>query len=183
MDDNELIRLFQTRDEGAVAECERKYGAFCRRIARNTLNNPEDIEECLNDVWLAVWQRIPPLVPDSMKAFLGKLTRDITISRFREEHAAKRFSGPVTALEELDDCVPSAFSVEQEVEALELSRLIDSWLRSQKTDERVLFVRRYYFGDSVKSLASSYGCSEQRMAQIMLRLRRSLKRAIEEGSV
>ncbi len=181
MNDSELIRLFQNRDERAIAECELKYAAFCRRIALNTLDSKEDVEECLNDVWLAAWRRIPPLVPDSMKAFLGKLTRDITVSRFREEHASKRFGGPVLALEELDDCIPSSGSVEEEVEANELSRLIDRWLRSQKTDERVLFVRRYYFGDSVKSLSASYGCSEQKMAQIMLRLRRSLKKAIEEG--
>ncbi|MBP5751216.1 MAG: sigma-70 family RNA polymerase sigma factor, partial [Firmicutes bacterium] len=170
MDDNELIRLFQNRDERAVAECEQQYAAFCRRIARNMLDRPEDVEECLNDVWFAAWQRIPPLVPDSMKAFLGKLTRDITVSRFREEHAAKRFAGATVALDELDDCIPSAFSVEQEVEAAALSRLIDRWLGARKKDERVLFVRRYYFGDSVKALAAAYGCSEHRMAQIMLRL-------------
>lgn len=179
MDDKELIRLFQERDERAVAECERKYAAFCRRIAAGTLGSPEDAEECLNDVWLAVWQRIPPLEPVSLKAFLGKLTRDVCISRFRKEHAAKRGGGPA-ALEELNDCIPSSASVEQEYEAAELSRLIDDWLRGQKTDERVLFVRRYYFGDSVKSLADAYGCSEQKMAQIMLRLRRSLKKAIEK---
>ena len=83
MDDKELIRLFQARDERAVAECERQYAAFCRRIAANLLDSPEDIEEVLSDVWLAAWQRIPPLVPDSVKAFLGKLVRDISISRFR----------------------------------------------------------------------------------------------------
>ena len=180
MDDKELIRLFQERDERAVAECERQYAAFCRRIAANLLDSPEDVEEILNDVWLAAWQRIPPLVPDSVKAFLGKLVRDISISRFRQERAEKRFGGPAAALDELDDCIPSSFSVEEEIEAGELSRLIDGWLRAQKTDERVLFVRRYYFGESVKTLAAAYGCSEARMAQIMLRLRRSLAKAIEK---
>ena len=181
MDDKELIRLFQERDERAVTECERQYAAFCRRIAANLLDRPEDVEEVLNDVWLAAWQRIPPLVPDSMKAFLGKLTRDAAVSRFRENHAAKRGGGdPSLMPDELDDCIPSSFSVEEEIEARELSRLIDSWLRAQKTDERVLFVRRYYFGESVKALAAAYGCSEARMAQIMLRLRRSLKKAVEE---
>ena len=180
MDDKELIRLFQERDERAVAECERQYAAFCRRIAANLLDSPEDVEETLNDVWLAAWQRIPPLVPDSVKAFLGKLVRDISISRFRKERAEKRFGGPAAVLDELDDCIPSSFSVEEEIEAGELSRLIDGWLRAQKTDERVLFVRRYYFGESVKTLAAAYGCSEARMARIMLRLRRSLAKAIEK---
>ena len=180
MDDKELIRLFQARDERAIAECEQKYAAFCRRIAANLLGSPEDVEETLNDVWLAAWQRIPPLMPVSMKAFLGKLTRDVSISRFRKERAEKRFGGPAAALDELGDCIPSSFSVEEEIEAGELSRLIDSWLRAQKVDERVLFVRRYYFGESVKALAAAYGCGEARMAQIMLRLRRSLAKAIEK---
>ena len=124
MDDKELIRLFQERDERAVAECERQYAAFCRRIAANLLDSPEDVEEILNDVWLAAWQRIPPLVPDSVKAFLGKLVRDISISRFRKERAEKRFSGPAAALDELDDCIPSSFSVEEEIEA-EVRNIID----------------------------------------------------------
>ena len=115
-----------------------------------------------------------------MKAFLGKLTRDAAVSHFRKEHAAKRGSGLEAALDELDECIPSAFSTEEEVEAREMSRLIDSWLRAQKVDERVLFVRRYYFGESVKALAAAYGCGEARMAQTMLRLRRSLAKAIEK---
>ena len=119
-------------------------------------------------------------MPVSMKAFLGKLTRDVSISRFRKERAEKRFGGPAAALDELGDCIPSSVNVEEEIEEGELSRLIDGWLRAQKTDERVLFVRRYYFGESVKALAAAYGCGEARMAQIMLRLRRSLAKAIEK---
>ena len=181
MNDKELIRLYQNRDENAVAESERKYGKLLRRIAMNTLGSPEDAEECVNDALLAAWRRIPPHEPDSLKAFLGKLIRDIAVSRFRADHAARRDSGVSVMLDELDESIPSRFSVEEEVEAAELSRLIDSWLREQKRDERALFIRRYYFGDSVKSLAAAYGCSEQKMAQIMLRLRRSLKKAIENG--
>lgn len=181
MDDKELIRLFLERDENAIAECGQQYGAYLRRIAGNILELPEDAEECVNDALFAAWNRIPPLKPDSLKAFLGKLIRDIAISRFRENHAAKRDSSLSVMLDELAETLPSSHAVEEEVEAAELSRFIDSWLRAQKQDERVLFIRRYYFGDSVKALAAAYGCSEQKMAQIMLRLRRSLKKAIEKS--
>lgn len=180
MDDKELVRLFWDRDETALAECGQKYGSWLRRIAMNILELPEDAEECVNDALLAAWNRIPPHEPDSLKAFLGKLIRDIAVSRYRENHAARRDSSLSMMLDELAETVPSAFSVEAEVEANALSALIENWLRAQKKDERVLFVRRYYFGESVKSLAAAYGCSEQKMAQIMLRLRRSLKKAIEK---
>ena len=183
MDDKELIRLYQARDERAITESEQKYGSFLRRIALNLLGSPEDAEECVNDALLAAWNRIPPHEPDSLKAFLSKLIRDIAISRFRESHAAKRGNGTLTeVLDDLAETIPSSFSVDEEVEANALSALIEGWLRAQKRDERVLFIRRYYYGESVKSLAAACGCSQQKMAQIMLRLRRSLKKAIEDWS-
>ena len=180
MDDKELVRLFWDRNEAALAECGQKYGSWLRRIAMNILELPEDAEECVNDALLAAWNRIPPHEPESLKAFLGKLIRDIAVSRYRENHAARRDSSLRVMLDELAETVPSSFSVEDEVEANALSALIESWLRAQKKDERALFVRRYYYGETVKSLAAAYGCSEQKMAQIMLRLRRSLKKAIEK---
>ena len=180
MDDKEIIRLYQCRDERAAAETEAKYGALLRHIAGGILDRPEDAEECVNDALMAAWQRIPQVEPDSLKAFLVKMVRDIALSRYRAEHAAKRGAGSSLLLDELDECVPSAFSVEEQIEAGELSVLIESWLREQVPDERALFIRRYYFGESVKDLAAAYGCREQKMAQIMLRLRRSLKKTIEK---
>ncbi len=181
MDDKSIIRLYWDRDEKAIEESETKYAPFLRRIARNLLDQREDAEECVNDALLAAWNRIPPAEPDSLKAFLGKLIRDIAVSRFRENRAAKRYGGVALVLDELDETIPSSFRVEEQIEAAELSALIDRWLAAQKKDDRILFVRRYYFGDPVKELAAAYGCSEQKMAQIMLRLRRSLKKAIEQG--
>ena len=179
MDDKTIIRLFLNRDEKAIEESETKYAPFLRRIARNLLDR-EDAEDCVNDALLAAWNRIPPAEPDSLKAFLGKLMRDIAVSRFRENRAAKRYGGAALVLDELDETIPSSFRVEEQIEAAELSALIDRWLAAQKKDDRILFVRRYYFGDPVKQLAAAYGCSEQKMAQIMLRLRRSLKKTIEQ---
>ncbi|MBQ9814112.1 MAG: sigma-70 family RNA polymerase sigma factor [Lachnospiraceae bacterium] len=179
MDDEKIISLYLDRNETAITETDQKYGTYCRRIAKNILESPEDIEECINDVWMAVWNRIPPLVPTSLKAFIGKITRDISISKYRQQHAAKR-SGICLLLEELEECIPSDFNVEQQTEAKELERCINEWLLSQKKEERVLFIRRYYFGDSLKSLAKEYGCRENKMAQIMLRLRQSLKNEIEK---
>ena len=127
MDDKELIRLYQARDERAITESEQKYGSFLRRIALNLLGSPEDAEECVNDALLAAWNRIPPHEPVSLKAFLSKLIRDIAISRFRESHAAKRGNGTLTeVLDDLAETIPSSFSVDEEVEANALSALIEA---------------------------------------------------------
>ena len=183
MNDDVLVREILNRNEAGLASAKTQYGAYCLYIANNVLHSEQDAEECLNDALLAAWNRIPPHEPVSLKAFLSKLIRDIAISRFRESHAAKRGSGTLTeVLDDLAETIPSSFSVDEEVEANALSALIEGWLRAQKRDERVLFIRRYYYGESVKSLAAACGCSQQKMAQIMLRLRRSLKKAIEDWS-
>ena len=183
MDDNRIIELYHRRDEQAIAESESKYGPQCRRIALNILTIPEDAEECVNDTWHAAWNRMPPNWPGSLGAFLGRITRNLSISRFRANRAKKRYSALEVLLSELDDCVPAQTGVEQEIDRRELTGLIDRWLDSLEEDERTLFVRRYWYGDALRDLADECGCTPNRLAQRMLRLRRNLSAFLEAEGV
>lgn len=175
MDDKNIVDLFLQRDEIAIKETQTKYGSYCYRIAYNILSLAEDAEECVNDTWVSVWSKIPPIIPQSLKAFLGKLVRDISLSRYRANHAQKRYGGMEIMLDELEECIPADFDVEQRIENKELGELVSEWLRTLSRDDMTLFVRRYYYGDQVKSLAKAKGCTENQLAQKMLKLRKMLK--------
>ena len=183
MDDGEIIRLYFKRDEAAIRETEKKYGAACLRLSMNILGLRQDAEECVNDTWHAAWKRIPPVIPASLRAFLGKITRDIAISRYRANRAKKRFDGAQTLLSELAECVPAGESAETAVERGELSEIISRWLYSLPGDDRALFVRRYWYGDRVKELAKACGGTPNQMAQRMRKLREGLQKALEAEGV
>ena len=178
--DFKIIELYWDRDESAITESERQYGAYCRRIAMNILSCLEDAEECVSDTWYRSWENIPPQRPNSLAAFFGKIVRNLSISRYRASRAQKRFGGITVLLSELDDCVPAHSSTEQDMEGNLLTEVIDNWLTRLSEDDRVLFVRRYWFGDAVNTLAKECGSTQNQMAQRMLRLRKSLKSALEQ---
>lgn len=183
MDDKQIVDLYFARDEQAIAETEQKYGRFCLRISMNVLGVREDAEECVSDTYLSAWKQIPPTVPMSLKAFLGRIVRNLSISRFRSMRAKKRYSGMEVLLSELGDCVPSSENVEQAMEAKELSGYISEWLDSLSAEDCALFVRRYWFGDGVQDLAEKCGITAAQMAQRMLRLRKGLRTALEQKGV
>ena len=183
MDDKQIIELYFARDEQAILETQNQYGKFCLRIALNILSIREDAEECVNDTYYSVWKQIPPTVPESFRAFLGRITRNLSISRFRAMRAKKRYSGMEIMLSELEDCVPSSVNVEQSIEANQLSEYISDWLDSLSEEDCALFVRRYWFGDGVQTLAVKCGVTAPQMAQKMHKLRKSLKAALEEKGV
>ena len=183
MEDQQIIELYFCRDESALTETAKKYGTFCLRIAMNVLNIKEDAEECVNDTYHTAWNQIPPTKPDSFRAFLGRIVRNFAISKYRSLHAKKRFNGLEVMLSELGDCIPSIESVEQEFEAKELTQYINIWLSELKAEDRVLFVRRYWYGDEVRDLARKCGVTGTQMTQRMLRLRRKLKAFLEEKGV
>ena len=155
--DKEIIELFFTRDERAIEETQKKYGAYCLRIAQNILGDREDAEEIFSDALHSLWKRIPPARPDSLKAFLGKIIRDAALSRYRAEHAQKRFAGFDAMLDELDECIPSHFDVFKAVELHALSDAVNIWLKGLSKEERALFIKRYYYGESVKALSEEFG--------------------------
>lgn len=183
MEDQQIIALYHDRDEAAIAETERKYGSFCRTIALNILSIREDAEECVNDTWHAAWMKMPPELPRSLKAFLGRITRNLSISRFRAGHAKKRYNGMELMLSELEECVPSAVSVEKYVEQKELGTHISDWLETLDEADRTLFVRRYWYGETTKLLASERKCTENQIAQRMRRMRGRLKTYLEMKGV
>ena len=136
MEDRQIVALYHARQERAIRESEKKYGAYCHRIALNILTLREDAEECVSDTWLAAWSAMPPQLPQVLSAFFGRIVRNLSISRYRASRAQKRYSGLETLLSELEDCLPSPDTMERQLERLELSRLIGGWLErlSQQKD-------------------------------------------------
>jgi len=183
MEDANIVRLYLNRDETAITESQSKYGRFLTFLSKNILSLKEDAEECVNDTYLTAWNRIPPVIPESLKAFLGRIVRDISISKYRANHAAKRYSGMDLLLSELEDCLPSADTVDRNLERSELSGIINNWLLTLPSESRNLFVRRYWYGDSVKLLAFESGCSQNTMAQRMFNLRKALKETLEREDI
>lgn len=183
MEDEQIIKLYLKRSEKALEETQNKYGPYCYRIAKNILTVREDAEECVNDTWNLLWNKIPPMIPISLKAFLGKLVRDIAISQYRANHAKKRYGGIEVIFDELEECIPSDFDVEENFDNQQLSDFLNHWLGELPREDRVLFIKRYYYGDAVKKLAKMIGCTENQMAQRMMKLRKKLKLFLFEKGV
>ena len=183
MDDTQIIALYFARDEAAITQTASKYGVRLNGLARNLLYNTEDAEECVNDTYHAAWNRIPPTYPQCLFAFLGRIVRNLSISRVRMQKAKKRDSGLEILLSELEDCIPSETTVERAIEGQELTGYINDWLKALPQEERVCFVRRYWHGEEVKLLAARFHMTAAQMAQRMLRLRKGLKKYLEEKGV
>lgn len=183
MDDKQIIELYFQRNESAITETATKYGAFCKKIAMNILSIHEDAEECVNDTYHSVWNQIPPTNPNSFRAFLGRITRNLAISRFRSLRAQKRYAGMELMLSELEECIPAQSTVENTIESKELTNYINEWLTSISKQDAIFFLRRYWYGDSVKELAKKSNTTAAQMAQTMLRLRKSLKAYLKQKGV
>jgi RNA polymerase sigma-70 factor (ECF subfamily) len=183
MEDKEIVSLYHMRDERAIRETDAKYGKYCHRIAKNLLTLHEDAEECVNDMYLAAWNRMPPENPHLLSAFLSRIVRNIAISRFRRDRAKKRYDGMEILLSELDDCIPNTENLEKTVEERELSDIISDWLDTLTVDDRALFIRRYYHGESIKELAKISGIPPQALSSRLFTLRAKLKSQLEEKGV
>lgn len=183
MNDNEIIELYWARDERAISETDSKYGKFCRSLAMNILAVREDAEECVSDTYHKVWNVIPPQRPERFRTWLGRIVRNIALNLWNRNHAEKRYSGMETMLSELEDCVPARGNVEEEIDSKELGQAISRWLGTLTVEDRRLFILRYWNGIPLKTLAEQHGIGADKLAQKMLRLRRSLKAALEEGEI
>lgn len=183
MEDMQIIGLYNARDERAIRETDNKYGRMLHGIAMNILSDYWDSEEIVNDTYSKAWNAIPPDKPSFLAAYLGRITRNLSINRWNEKRAKKRYSGTQQLLSELSDCIPDTQTVESAIEAKELAKAIDCWLGSLSSDDRVLFLRRYWFGDSVILIASEAGVSANKMAGRLYRLRLSLKKALEKEGI
>lgn len=183
MEDRVIIELYWQRDERAIAETAAKYGGFCHTIAMNLLGQREDAEECVNDTWHTAWRSIPPQRPSRLRAWLGRVVRNLALGLWNRNHAQKRCPGLTALLEELEDCVPAPQTVESAVEAAELTAAIQRWLEGLARQDRVLFLRRYWSGMPLKDLAALTGTTPDRLAHRMSRLRRSLRASLEQEGI
>lgn len=183
MEDVQIVDLYWLRDERAIRETDIKYGGFCHKIAMNILHSFQDSEECVSDAYGRCWDTMPPQRPMSLRAYLGTILRNLSISRYRSSRAQKRFGGAEVLLSELNDCVPAPENVQRALEAAELGDFISRWLRGLEQEDRALFVRRYWNGDGVKELAGELGVRPNALTKRLLRLRESLRRTLEKEGI
>lgn len=180
MNDDAIIGLFLARNEQAIAEAKTKYESVCRRTAQYILGDAEDSEECASDVLLILWNNIPPENPRSLKAYIIGITKRSALKKLRDSRSEVRSGLPFTvSVDELSECIPSREDTEGNFEAKELTELLNRWLGALKTDDRMLFLRRYWFDDSVKELAEKLGESPKATAQRLYVLRKKLRKFLE----
>ncbi len=180
MDDDRIVALYWERSEAAINETAAKYGDYCYCIAYNILYDKEDAKECVNDTYLDAWNSMPPHKPSVLSTFIGKITRRISIDRFRRGHADKRGGGEMAlVLDELEDCVSDSADVEAVVEGAEMARLIGEFLDMLPLTERRVFLRRYWYMDSVGDIARDYDFSEGKAASMLYRIRKKLRMKLE----
>ena len=183
MEDSAIVELYWQRDQAAIAASSDKYGGLCFRLSSNILASPEDAEECVNDTWHQAWNTMPPQRPGSLRAYLARIVRNLSIDLWRARRSQKRGEGMDLLLTELEDCVPSPHSTEAAFDARETAAAIDRWLRTLRREDRVAFVRRYWYGERVDALAGLLGCTPGQMAGRLFRLRRKLRLALEQEGV
>ncbi len=183
MEDEAIIGLYWQRNELAIEETRTKYGGYCYGIAFSLLHSPEDAEETVSDTDHAAWNAMPPEKPDSLRAWLGKVVHNLSLGRWNKEHRRKRDAGITELLGELEDCLPSPETAEKAMEAKELREVLDGWLAGLSRIDRQLFLRRYWYGVSLQELAHERALSPARLAQKMLRLRKSLRKALEKEGI
>ncbi|MBE6714373.1 MAG: sigma-70 family RNA polymerase sigma factor [Ruminococcaceae bacterium] len=184
MNDANIIRLYNDRDERAITETKEKYGNYCYSIAYNILGNDEDAKEVVNDAYLAVWKAIPPENPHYFSSFIGKITRNIAFNRHRQRSAKKR-NGSVAdiSLEELTECLSTAKTLEAELEEKDLTRILDEFLLSISARDRRVFVRRYWYLDKISDISEKYSYSESKVKMILLRTRKKLIEKLRKENI
>lgn len=184
MDDEKILDLYFARNQRAINETRDKYGTFCGSIAERILNNKEDAEECVNDTWYSAWNAIPPARPSHFQAYLAKITRNLSLNARSRERAKKRGSGAVeSCIEELWDVLPGTLgNCEETVDEVALGKIISVFLREQTETARRVFVQRYFYFESVSTIAKDSNLSESGVKMSLLRTRKALRDVlIQEG--
>lgn len=182
-DDEKIIELFFNRSEQAIRELDNRYGKICHNLSYNIVNNRQDAEECVNDAYLGTWNTIPPVKPNPLLAYVLKIVRNISLKVYWGKEEVKRSSRYTVALEEIGSCIPDQKTVENEIEVRELARIIEKFLDTLTLENRVIFIRRYWFSDSYKDIAGVTGLSEKNISVRLARIRKKLKQYLSEREV
>ena len=181
MNDHEIIALFFARQENAISATADKYGNYCHAIAYNILFNRSDAEECVNDTYLGAWNSIPPQRPNNLAAYLGKITRNLALNRYKRNTVAKRGYGQVEiALSELENCISDDTDVEQAVEDALIVSVINRFLYAHSRKNRNIFIRRYWYGESIREIAEACGAGEEKIKSSLFRTRQRLRQCLEK---
>lgn len=178
MDDKQIIRLFFEHSEQAITELSQKYGDLCMKIARNILNDHQDAEECVNDAYLGAWNSIPPQSPDPLRSYICRIVRNRSLKKLRTNSAIKRGSQFEVSLSELEDCIPDN-SMDEQLSISELSAQINAFLAVLPKDDRLMFVKRYWFSESISELADAFGITENNVSVRLSRIRGKLHQYLD----
>ena len=184
MDDSRIVELYWQKNADAIKETNSKYGAYCFAIADKILHNKEDSEECVNDTWLNAWNSIPPQRPERLSTYLGKITRNLSLNRYKQLNTQKRGGGQIElALSELENCVPAQTGIEQITDEMELVAALEKFLLSYPKTERSIFLGRYWYLYSIPELATAYRMSESKIASLLYRMRNRLKLHLQKEEI
>lgn len=184
MEDSQIISLYFSRDEKAIKETERKYGNYCRSISLRILKNKEDCEECVNDTWMSAWTSIPPKEPLKLSAYLGRITRNLSLKKYEAAKTKKRGSGEVPLiLDELSLCIPDRSDVDSALDSKLLEESIDSFLSSLSPEHRKIFMQRYWYLCSIKEISENNGMTRSNVKMTLLRLRNTLREKLKKEGV
>ena len=177
MEDHNIVDLYWFRDENAISETDKKYGSYCNTIANNILYNLEDSKECVNDTYL---KTIPPTRPKILKAFLGKITRNLALNIYKSKNCQKRKGEVPLVLDELKECIPSQNDIDTEMEEKYLTEYINEFLKSLPREKRIIIVQRYWYLYSIKDIAEKNNLSQSNVKMTLSRFRTKLKEFLEE---
>ena len=184
MDDTKIIDLYWTRSESAISETAKKYGSYCRSIAFRILRDDRDSEECVNDTWLGAWNAIPPKRPAVLSTFLGRITRNLALDRWKRYRTKKRGGGEMTvALEELQECVPAPDGVEAALDDMALADALSRFLLSLPQEAQRFFVQRYWYLCSIREIAQSSGANTGKVKMSLHRSRQDLQKFLQKEGI
>ena len=180
MEDIQIIKLLFQRSEMGISALQQKFGGLCKRVISNILSDSRDVEECMGDTYMRVWNSIPPQRPARLDSYLARIARNAALDRYDYNSACMRNSGLTLAYEELEACLPS---LEGEADATQFREFINRFLQRLPKETRVMFVRRYWYGESVAEIARNCGYSEEKVKSSLFRTRNKLREAMVKEEI
>ncbi len=180
MEDMGILDLYFSRDESAIRETDEKYGRKLRNISQNITENPQDAEECCNDTYLCAWRSIPPTRPNYFFAWLAKVIRSFSYKKWERQNAQKRSANMVALTKELEACIPDKEDVVFQMETRQLGESINAFVKKLPGDGQMVFIRRYFYGDSIAAIGALSGFSQSKITSMLHRIRKQLKNYLEK---